>query len=123
MFDPLNTSVPHIKAGRLKAIGIGTLERSKTLPDVPTISESGLKGYEAATWIGVLAPAGTPKEIVARMNREIVKVLHLPDVQEKLSSQGAEPVGSTPEQFDAFMKAELEKWGAVIRKAKVPAVQ
>lgn len=123
MFDPINTSVQHIKTGKLKALGVGTRKRSSAMPDVPTIDESGLKGFEAATWIGVLAPAGTPAAIVARMHDEIVKVLQIPEVQQRLSSQGAEPVGSSPAQFDAFMKSEIAKWGDVIRKANVKPVQ
>ena len=123
MFDAVNTSVQHIKSGQIRALGVGTLKRSRLMPDVPTISESGLAGFEAVTWVGVLAPAGTPKEIVNRLSQEIVKVLQMPDVQERLSSQGAEPVGSTPEQFDAYVRAEIDKWGNVIRKAKIPPVE
>jgi tripartite-type tricarboxylate transporter receptor subunit TctC len=123
MFDAVNTSVQHIKAGEIKPLGIGTLQRSKLMPDVPTIAESGLPGFEAVTWVGVLAPAGTPKEIVERLNREIVKVLHLPEVQERLSGQGAEPVGSSPQEFDAYVRAEIDKWGEVIRKANIRPVQ
>ncbi len=123
MFDPLNTSVPHLRTGKLKALGVGTAKRASAVPDVPTIAESGLEGFEAATWIGLLAPAGTPSAIVDRMNREVLKVLQLPEVRERLSAQGAEPVGSSPAEFDAFMKSEISKWGDVIRKAKVPMVQ
>jgi tripartite-type tricarboxylate transporter receptor subunit TctC len=123
MFDPINTSSQHVRTGKLKALGVGTLKRVKALPDVPTIHEQGLEGFEAVTWIGLLAPAGTPREIVDRMQREIAKVLQIPEVQERLASAGAEPVGSTPEEFDAYMKSELRKWGDVIRKAKVPPVQ
>lgn len=123
MFDTINTSVGHIKAGNIRALGIGTLKPSRVMPDLPTISDSGVPGFEAATWIGVLAPAGTPKEIVARMHNEIVKVLQIPEVQQRLSSQGAEPVGSTPEQFDAFIRNEIVKWGKVIKQTGVPPVQ
>ena len=123
MFDPMNTSTQHVRGGTLKAIGIGTLTRSKALPDVPTLDEQGIKGYEAATWIGLLAPKGTPKEIVERMNREVVKALQDPAVHERLAGLGAEPVGSTPAEFDAYVKSEMKKWGEVIRKAKVAKVQ
>jgi tripartite-type tricarboxylate transporter receptor subunit TctC len=123
MFDPINTSSQHVRAGKLKALGVGSLKRVKALPDIPTIDEQGLKGFEAVTWIGLLAPAGTPREIVTRMQREVAKVLQVPEVQERLASAGAEPVGSTPEEFDAYMKAEFQKWGEVIRKAKVAPVQ
>ncbi len=123
MFDPINTSVQHVKSGKLRPLGVGSLTRVKAMPEVPTIDELGLKGFEAVTWIGLLAPAGTPKDIVARMHRELVKVLKDPEVQERLASQGAEPVGSTPEEFDAYMRREVEKWGMVIKKAGVPPVQ
>jgi tripartite-type tricarboxylate transporter receptor subunit TctC len=122
MFDTINTSVGHINAGTLKTLGIGTLKPSKVMPGVPTIAQT-VPGFEAATWIGILAPLGTPREIVARMNREIVKVLQNPEVQARLATSGAEPVGSTPEEFDAYLKAEIAKWGRVIKQAGVPAVQ
>jgi tripartite-type tricarboxylate transporter receptor subunit TctC len=122
MFDTINTSVGHINAGTLKTLGIGTLKPSKVMPGVPTIA-STVPGFEAATWIGILAPLGTPKEIVTRMNREIVKVLQNPEVQQRLATSGAEPVGSTPEEFDASLKSEVAKWGRVIKQAGVPPVQ
>jgi tripartite-type tricarboxylate transporter receptor subunit TctC len=122
MFDTVNTSVGHIKAGTLRAIGIGTLKPSKVMQGVPTIAAT-VPGYEAATWIGVLAPAGTPRDIVLRMNREIVKVLQMPEIQERLATSGAEPVGSTPEEFDAYVRSEIAKWNRVIKQAGVPPVQ
>ena len=106
MFDAINTSLPHMKAGRLRALGIGTLKPSRVAPELPTISSQGLPGLRSNTWIGVLAPAGTPREIVHQLNAEIVNVLKMRDIQERLSSQGAEPVGSSPEQFDAFLRSE-----------------
>jgi tripartite-type tricarboxylate transporter receptor subunit TctC len=120
MFDAINTSLPHMKTGRIRALGIGTLKPSAAAPELPTIASQGLPGYEANTWIGVLAPAATPREIVNRLNAELVKILKVPEIQERLSSQGAEPVGSSPEQFDAFLRSEVAKWGKVIRDAKVP---
>ena len=120
MFDAINTSLPHMKTGRIRAIGIGTLKPSRVAPELPTIASQGLPGYEANTWIGVLAPVGTPREIVNLLNGHIVKILRMPDIQERLSSQGAEPVGSSPEQFDKFLRSEVDKWGKVIRDAKVP---
>jgi tripartite-type tricarboxylate transporter receptor subunit TctC len=122
MFDAINTSLEHIKAGNLRPLAVSTLRRSPIAPDLPTISESGVPGYESSTWIGVLAPAGTPKEIVTRLNNEIVKILNLPDIRGRLSKQGAEPVGSTPEQFDAFVKAQIAKWAKVIKDAGIPRV-
>ncbi len=124
MFDTINTSIGHIRAGQLRVLGVGTARRSQALPDVPTIADAGgLPGYEAATWIGLLAPAGTPREIVTRLNREIVAILQQPDVRERLAAQGAEPVGSSPEQFEAFVKAEIAKWGKVIRDANIKPVE
>ena len=120
MFDAINTSLPHMKTGRIRALGIGTIKPSRVAPELPTIASQGLPGYEANTWIGVLAPAGTPREIINQLNGHIVKILRMPDIQERLSSQGAEPVGSSPEQFDKFLASEVVKWGKVIRDARVP---
>ena len=120
MFDAINTSLPHMKTGRIRAIGIGTLKPSRVAPELPTIASQGLPGYEANTWIGVLAPAGTPRDVINLLNGHIVKILRVPEIQERLSNQGAEPVGSSPEQFDAFLASEVRKWGKVITNAKVP---
>jgi tripartite-type tricarboxylate transporter receptor subunit TctC len=122
MFDTINTSTQHIKGGKLRALGVGTAKRSKLMPDVAPIADT-LPGFEAATWIGLLAPAGTPKEIVARMHEEMQKVLRSPDVQEKLSASGAEPVGSSPEEFSAYIASEIRKWDRVVKQAKIPPVQ
>lgn len=123
MFDAINTSLAHMKTGRIRALGIGTLKPSRVAPELPTIASQGLPGYEANTWIGVLAPAGTPREIVSQLNGHLVRILKMPDIQERLSSQGAEPVGSTPDQFDAFLRSEVAKWGKVIRDARVPPAE
>jgi tripartite-type tricarboxylate transporter receptor subunit TctC len=122
MFDTINTSNQHIKGGKLRALGVGTQKRSSLMPEVAPISET-LPGFEAATWVGLLAPAGTPKEIVDRMQQEIAKVLRSPEVQEKLSASGAEPVGNSPEQFGAYIAAEVAKWDRVVKQAKIPPVQ
>jgi tripartite-type tricarboxylate transporter receptor subunit TctC len=122
MFDTINTSTQHIKAGKLRALGVGTTKRSTLMPDVAPIADT-LPGFEAATWVGLLAPAGTPKEIVARMQAEVAKVLHSPEVQEKLSATGAEPVGNTPEQFGAYVASEVAKWDRVVKQARIPPVQ
>ena len=122
MFDTINTSKQYINTGKLRALGVGTLKRSKIMPDVAPIADT-IPGFEAATWVGLLAPAGTPKEIVDRMQREIEKVVHQPDVQQKLSASGAEPVASTPEQFGEYMVSEIDKWGRVVKQAKIPPVQ
>ena len=122
MFDTINTSNQHIKAGKLRALGVGTQKRSTLMPDVAPISET-VPGFEAATWVGLLAPAGTPREIVDRMQQEIAKVVRSPEVQEKLSASGAEPVGNSPAEFGAYIAAEVQKWDRVVKQAKIPPVQ
>ena len=122
MFDTSLMTMPHIKAGKARAIAICSPKRSLALPDVPTMSESGLPGFEASTWAGVLAPAGTPKEIVAKLNTEIVKILQMPAIKDRLSNIGDEVVGSTPEQFGAYIKIELVKYAKVIKDAGIPQI-
>ena len=109
--------MPMVKAGKLKAIVVTSLQRAPQLPDVPTVAESGYPGYEDYTWVGFLAPAGTPKSIVDRLNREIALVLQRPDVKEILSGLGFESKPNTPEEFAAFLKVEITKWGKVVKAA------
>jgi tripartite-type tricarboxylate transporter receptor subunit TctC len=116
-FDNITTAWPLAKGGKLRALAVTTATRSAIAPDVPTLAESGLPGFEVGSWQGVFAPAGTPPEIVKRLNMEIVKILKLPDVSEKLVGLGAEPVGNTPEEFTAFVKAEVVKWADVVKKS------
>ncbi len=113
------TALPHIKAGKLRALAVTSAKRSEALPDIPTIAEAGLPGYDSTQWYGVLAPAGTPHEIVARLHAEIVRALRLPGVRERLAADGAEAVGSTPEEFAAFIRSEIEKWAAVAKSAGI----
>jgi len=101
----------------LRALAVTTAKRSAVAPDVPTLAESGLVGFEVGSWQGVFAPAGTPPEIVKRLNVEIVKILNMPDVKEKILALGAEPVGDTSEQFTAYVKAEVVKWSDVVKKS------
>jgi len=103
-------------------LGIGTAKRSSLIPDVPPIADT-LSGFEAVTWVGLLAPAGTAKEIVARMQAEVARVVSSPDVRERFSASGAEPVASTPEQFGAYLASEVKQWERVVRQAKIPPVQ
>ena len=110
---------PHVKAGKVKALAVTGSKRSKLMPELPTISESGLPGYDASGWYGLFVPAATPKPIVARLSQEAVKALRMPDVVRTLSSQGAEPVGNTPEEFGAFVKAEIDKWANLVKTAKM----
>jgi len=116
-FDNITTAWPLAKGGKLRALGVTTAKRSPAAPDVPTLAEAGVVGYEIGSWQGVFAPAGTPPAIVKRLNSEIVKIINLPDVQEKLLLLGAEPVGNSSEDFTVFVKAEVIKWGDVVKKS------
>jgi tripartite-type tricarboxylate transporter receptor subunit TctC len=107
--------IPHVKSGRLKALAVTTAQRSPHMPDVPTIAEAGVPGYEALVWVGLLAPAGTPSDIVAKLNGEIAKLLRAPDVGQLLAASGLDPTPTTPEEFGAYLKTEFEKWGKVVR--------
>jgi tripartite-type tricarboxylate transporter receptor subunit TctC len=107
--------IPHMKAGRLKALAVTTAQRSPHMPDVPTLAEAGVPGYEAIVWVGLLAPAGTPPEIITKLNGEIGKLLRAPEVQQLLASSGVDPTPTTPEGFGAYLKSEFEKWGKVVR--------
>ena len=110
--------VPHIRSGRVKALAVTSAKRSKLFPDLPSIAET-LPGYGASGWYGLLAPAGTPRDIVARLNAEAVRVLRTPDVADKLSSQGAEPAPGAPEEFAAFIRSEIDKWAKVVKAANM----
>ena len=116
-FDNITTAWPLAKAGQLRALAVTTAKRSPIAPDVPTLAEAGLAGYEIGSWQGVFAPAGTPPDIVRRLNAEIVKIINTPDVREKLIGLGAEPVGNTQEEFGAFVKAEVVKWAGVVKQS------
>jgi tripartite-type tricarboxylate transporter receptor subunit TctC len=107
--------IPHVKAGRLKALGVTTAQRSPQMPDVPTIAEAGVPGYEALVWVGLLAPAGTPADIVNKLNGEVGKILRNPEVQQQLSASGVDATPTTPEEFGAYLQIEFEKWGKVVR--------
>ena len=115
MFDNLPSALPQIKAGKLRAIAVTSMKRAPVLPDIPTINESGLPGFEASSWFGVLAPAGTPPSIVAKINAEVNKWLQSADAREKLLGQGAEAAGGSPEQFANYIRAESEKWAKVVK--------
>ena len=120
MFDTPITSVPQLKAGKLRAIGVTGLKRSVSLPDVPTLDEQGLRGFELTQWQGVVVPAGTPRAIVDKLHDAIVKALQMPDVIERLSTQGGnELVGSTPEQFGQKIRSDLAKYGKLVRDAHI----
>jgi tripartite-type tricarboxylate transporter receptor subunit TctC len=110
---------PHVKAGKVRALAVTGTKRSQLMPELPTISESGLPGYNASGWYGLFAPAATPKNVIARLSQEAVRTLRLPDVVRTLSSQGAEPVGNTPEEFASFVKSEIGKWAHLVKSAKM----
>ncbi len=115
MFDNLPSSLPQIKAGKLRAIAVTSAQRAPALPEVPTIAESGLPGFEASSWFGLVAPAGTPPAIIARINAEVNQWLQSPEAKEKLLAQGAAAAGGSPEQFAAYIRAETEKWARVVK--------
>jgi tripartite-type tricarboxylate transporter receptor subunit TctC len=114
MFDAMPTALPQTKAGRLRAVAVTTAKRSPQVPDLPAIAET-LPGFDAAGWLGYAAPAKTPKAVIAALNKEIVRILALPDVKERLIQQGADPVGDTPEEFQKYIQAEAAKWGKLIK--------
>lgn len=111
------SAVPQVKAGRIRALGVGSRTRIAPLPDVPSIAES-LPGYEARGWNGILAPAGTPRAIVERLNRELVKIIRAPELQPALAGEGASAVGNTPAEFDAIIRADIAKWAKIIKSRK-----
>ncbi|MDB5808800.1 MAG: hypothetical protein JWN94_922 [Betaproteobacteria bacterium] len=115
-----NSVLPHIASGRLRALGVSTIKRSPALPDVPSIAEAGVPGYEVVQWSGIFAPAGTPADIVGKLNREINEILKVPDVRERLGRLGVDAAGGTSQQFGAFTAAEVRKWAKVIAIAGIP---
>ena len=119
LFSTILQSSPHIKAGKLRALAVSTRTRSRALPEVPTMVESGLPNYVVAGWYGMLAPAKTPRPVIDRLNSEIVRILHLPEVVERLAADGSEPVGNTPEEFGAHIRSEIARWRKVIQDAGI----
>jgi tripartite-type tricarboxylate transporter receptor subunit TctC len=119
MFDTVTAINPHVKSGALRALAVTTAKRSAAAPDVPTMAEAGLKGYETSTWGGILAPAGTPKDVVDKLNAEMNKALAAPDVRQRMLDAGIEPAGGTPQQFAAFIQSEMVKWGKVAKTAGI----
>jgi len=115
MFTGFSAAMPHIKSGKIRSLAVTGAQRSPALADVPTIAEQGFPGVEATAWYGVLAPAGTPRPVVTRLHGEIVRILKLPDVTQRLGNLGFEIVGSTPEQLGAYIKAEIRKWEKVVK--------
>ncbi len=123
MFAPTVSAMPFVRQGKLKALAVTTAKRAASLPDIPTVAEAGLPGYTFDSWFGILAPAGTPKEIVNALNAEIGKALAAPDVREKLAVQGAEPRTSTPQEFSAYIQAEIARLAPVVKQSGVKGGQ
>jgi tripartite-type tricarboxylate transporter receptor subunit TctC len=115
MFDNLANAMTQVKAGKLKALAVTTAERSKLAPELPTMAEVGLPGFDITTWFGLLAPAGTPGEVIAKWNADVVKILNSPEMRERLTAQGAEPAPTTPAQFAAFIQSELPKYARIVK--------
>jgi tripartite-type tricarboxylate transporter receptor subunit TctC len=111
--------MPHVQAGRMRGIAVASTQRIKVLPDLPTIAEAGVAGYESTTWFGPLAPAKTPREIVTKLNGELNKVLQQPDVGKRFAAEGIEALGGTPDQFGIYIRAEIERWAKVVREANI----
>ena len=118
-FDTITPVLPHIKAGKLKALAVTTANRSPALPDVPTLAESGMSGFDLGTWFGVLAPTGTPPEIIARLSGEMVKIIQSADFKKRMDEIGANPVGNTPAQMAAQIRADTERFATLVKEAKV----
>jgi len=118
-FDTITPVLPQIKAGKLRALAVTTIKRSPALPDVPTLDEAGLKGFDMGTWFGILAPGATPKEIVTRLNTEMVKIIHSAEFRKKMADIGAEPIGNTPEQMARQIKDDTERFAKLVKDAKV----
>jgi tripartite-type tricarboxylate transporter receptor subunit TctC len=120
-FGNLTTVLPFANSGRVRALAVTSAKRSPALPNVPTMAEAGVPGFEAATWNGLIAPAATPKDIVTKLNADIVKVLNMPDTRAKLASNGLEPIGDTPAAFSAHISNEIARWAKVVKAAGIKA--
>jgi tripartite-type tricarboxylate transporter receptor subunit TctC len=120
-FDAITTMASNVKAGQVRALGTSAANRSSVLPDVPTVAEAGVPGYESTIWLGIMAPAGTPKAIVDRLNAEIVKAVNRADVKEAWDKQGAVPLVMTPAEFDAYLRKDIDKWAQVVKSANLKA--
>jgi tripartite-type tricarboxylate transporter receptor subunit TctC len=121
MFSGLLASVPQVRAGKLRALGVGSLKRNPVLPDVPSIAEAGVPGYETVNWFGLVAPAGTPPAIVERLHKEISAVQDLPAVKKQFDSDGATVMRMSPAEFGAYMAADMNKWQRVVKEAGIKA--
>ena len=123
LFNGLTSAMPLIKSGKARVLAVTSLKRAGSLPDVPSLDELGLKGFQAVAWNGLSAPARTPKEVIAKINADVVKVVHSPELVERLKSEGSDPVGSTPTEFAAFLREEIARWSKVIKFAGIKGIQ
>jgi tripartite-type tricarboxylate transporter receptor subunit TctC len=123
LFNGLTSALPLIKAGKLRPLAVTSHARSGALPDIPTLDELGLKGFQAVAWNGLSAPAHTPKEVIGRINADVLKVIRSPGFVEHLKAEGSDPVGDSPEQFATFLREETEKWNKVIKFANIKGLQ
>jgi tripartite-type tricarboxylate transporter receptor subunit TctC len=121
MFDLVLTATPHVRSGAVRGLAVTGAQRSSALPGLPTVAESGIPGYEVSAWFGIFAPAGVPQPVVQRLNAEFVKALQQPDLRQRLASQGAEPLTSTPAEFSAYLASEIDKWAKVVKAAGMKA--
>lgn len=121
MFDAIPTMAENVKAGQVRALATSGTKRSPVLPDVPTVAEAGVPGYESTIWLGLMAPAGTPKPVIDKLNTTIAEIMRRPDIQKTWPAQGAEPQFMTPEEFDAFLRKDIEKWAYVVKKSGATA--
>jgi len=119
MFPNIVSGLPHVQQGKMRGMAVSSRQRSSIAPDIPTVAESGLPGYEMGSWFGLVAPGGTPAPVIAKLQQEAAKALRLPDVKDKLTAQGVEAIGSTPDEFRKFLLAEIAQWEKVIRAAKL----
>jgi tripartite-type tricarboxylate transporter receptor subunit TctC len=119
MFDNAPNVMPHVRAGKLRALAQSGVVRSSVAPDLPTVAEAGVPGYEVTVWFGLVAPAGTPREIVTKLNAEVLKILAMPDVRERFLALGVEPLGSTSDEFAHYIRAQMDKWAKVVKDAGV----
>ncbi|HEV7801169.1 MAG TPA: tripartite tricarboxylate transporter substrate binding protein [Burkholderiales bacterium] len=118
-FASLPAAMPHVQGGRVRALAIGSAKRSPVLPDLPTVSEAALPGFDVSAWNGILAPRRTPQNVIARLNREIARVVQIPEMKDRAAAQGAELVSNSPEEFSAYLAAQIEKWGKVVKAAGI----
>lgn len=121
MFATIPSVIQHVRGGRLRALAVSSANRSRSAPDVPTIAESGFPGFEGSSWFGMVGPAGMPREIVTKLRNEVASIIAVPAIAERLIQQGADPVGDTPEEFAAYIRAETEKWGRVVKTGHIKA--